>query len=78
MRCRRPLMSRLAVGDSVVRRHRLLKTRGTVIRLGAEGPDGSRRVWVKWSHPDTLPNPSLELADDLEPVEPREGADGAA
>jgi hypothetical protein len=33
-------------------------------------------VWVKWSHPDTLPNPSLEAVDDLELVEGTNGANG--
>jgi hypothetical protein len=65
---RRLVMSRLNVGDLVIRRHRLLKTRGTVVRAGGDGPDGAPRVWVKWSHPNTLPNPSLEASDDLEVV----------
>jgi hypothetical protein len=66
---RRPLvMSRLRVGDVVVRRHRLLKTQGTVLRFDGETDDGASRVWVRWSHPDTLPNPSREAVDDLELV----------
>jgi hypothetical protein len=59
------------VGDHVVRRHRLLKTRGVVRRSGAETVEGMPRVWVKWEHPDTLPNPSLELVADLEVVRAR-------
>ncbi len=58
----------VTVGDLVVRRHRLLKTRGVVRRVGAETVDGQARVWVQWEHPNTLPNPSLELADELEVV----------
>ncbi len=54
------------VGDHVVRRHRLLKTRGVVRRPGLETVEGMPRVWVKWEHPDTLPNPSLEFVEELE------------
>ena len=64
---RRPnVTSRVHVGDVVVRRHRLLKTRGTVLRFDGEDENGASRAWVKWSHPNTLPNPSLETVDDLE------------
>ncbi len=28
----------------------------------------ARQVWVKWDHPDTLPNPSLESADSLKAI----------
>ena len=27
------------------------------------------RAWIKWDHPTTLPNPSLETLDDVELVE---------
>ncbi len=60
---------RLKAGDLVIRRHRLLKTRGPVLRFGIEDDSGAVRVWVRWLHPTTLPNPSLEPADDLELVE---------
>jgi hypothetical protein len=60
---------RLKPGDIVVRRHRLLKTRGTVLRFGREDENGTARAWIKWSHPTTLPNPSLEHVDDLELVD---------
>ena len=59
---------RLRIGDLVVRRHRLLKTRGTVVRFDGEDRHGASRAWIKWSHPNTLPNPSLESVDDLELV----------
>jgi hypothetical protein len=66
---RRPLVaSKLRVGDLVVRRHRLLKTQGTVVRFDGEDENGASRAWIKWQHPDTLPNPSLEPVDDLELV----------
>jgi hypothetical protein len=66
---RRPLVaSKLRVGDLVVRRHRLLKTQGTVVRFDGEDENGASRVWIKWQHPSTLPNPSLEGVDDLELV----------
>jgi hypothetical protein len=29
---------------------------------------------VKWRHPDTLPNPSLEAVDDLEVIDEGTGA----
>jgi hypothetical protein len=57
---------RLQVGDVVIRRHRLLKTRGTLLRFDGEDENGASRAWIKWSHPNTLPNPSLEPVDDLE------------
>ena len=56
-------------GDMVVRRHRLLKTHGTVLRFDNEDADGASRAWIQWDHPTTLPNPSLETIDDLELVE---------
>jgi hypothetical protein len=59
---------RLRAGDIVIRRHRLLKTRGTVLRFDGEDANGGSCVWVKWSHPNTLPNPSREAVDDLELV----------
>jgi hypothetical protein len=66
---RRPLVaSKLHVGDLVVRRHRLLKTQGTVVRFDGEDENGASRVWIRWQHPSTLPNPSLEPVDDLELV----------
>jgi hypothetical protein len=66
---RRPLVaSKLRIGDLVVRRHRLLKTQGTVVRFDGEDENGASRAWIKWQHPNTLPNPSLEAVDDLELV----------
>lgn len=62
--------TRLKVGDVVVRRHRLIKTHGTILRFDGEDENGSSRVWVKWNHPTTLPNPSRESVDSLECVEP--------
>jgi hypothetical protein len=53
----------------VIRRHRLLKTQGTVLRFDGEDENGASRAWVRWLHPSTLPNPSLEPVDDLELVE---------
>ena len=64
---------RLKPGDVVVRRHRLLKTRGTVLRFDGEDDDGASRAWIRWDHPTTLPNPSLETIDDVELVESVEG-----
>jgi hypothetical protein len=69
------VVSKLRVGDPVIRRHRLLKTQGIVLRFDGEDENGASRVWVKWSHPNTLPNPSLEAVDDLELLE---GANGDA
>jgi hypothetical protein len=63
------VISRLKPGDVVIRRHRLLKTQGTVLRFDGEDENGASRAWVKWNHPTTLPNPSLEPVDDLEVVE---------
>jgi hypothetical protein len=62
-------MAQLNIGDLVIRSHRLLKTRGTIIRVASQRRGEARQVWVKWDHVDTLPNPSLEAADDLELVE---------
>lgn len=59
-------MRELQLGDIVVRRHRLLKTQGEVIEVTKAKRDGIRLVWVKWVHPTTLPNPSLELEDTLD------------
>lgn len=61
-------MSELQLGDIVIRRHRHLKTQGRVIEVTAETRDGSSLVWVKWAHPTTLPNPSLEVEHTLERV----------
>jgi len=55
-------------GDVVIRRHRLLKTQGTVLRFDGEDENGASRVWVRWRHSTTLPNPSLEPVNDLEVV----------
>jgi hypothetical protein len=61
-------MRPLRVGDRVIRRRRLLKTAGTIVRVGlSEGKRG--QVWIKWDHASTLPNPSAEYVDDLELVE---------
>jgi hypothetical protein len=68
------VMSKLRVGDLVIRRHRLLKTQGTVLRFDGEDENGASRAWIKWSHPNTLPNPSLEAVDDLELLEGTNGA----
>lgn len=66
---RRPLlMSRFKPGDVVIRRHRLLKTQGTIVRFDGEDMHGASRAWVRWNHATTLPNPSLETVDDLELV----------
>lgn len=62
-------MAQLSIGDLVIRSHRLLKTRGTIIRVASQRRGEARQVWVKWDHADTLPNPSLEAADDLEVLE---------
>jgi hypothetical protein len=62
-------MRRLKPGDRVIRRRRLLKTRGTVVRFDAKDGNGASRAWIKWSHPTTLPNPSLETVDELELME---------
>ena len=67
---RRPrVMPKLKPGDIVVRRHRLLKTQGTVLRFDGEDANGASRAWIRWDHPTTLPNPSLETLDDVELVE---------
>ena len=58
----------LRVGDLVIRSHRLLRTRGTVVRIATPGPRTREQVWVRWDHPRTLPNPSLEHSDTLEAV----------
>ena len=63
----RPINS-IRIGDVVVRRNRLLKTIGTVVRLDAADRDNAARAWVKWDHPNTLPNPSRVSVDDLERV----------
>jgi len=67
------VMTKLRVGDLVIRRHRLLKTQGTVLRFDGEDENGASRAWIKWSHPNTLPNPSLEAVDDLELLEGTNG-----
>ncbi len=61
-------LAALRVGDIVIRSHRLLKTRGTVVRVAVQRRGEARQVWVKWDHPDTFPNPSLESAESLEEV----------
>ena len=63
------VIARLKLGDVVIRRHRLLKTRGTVLRFDGEDENGASRAWVRLQPPTTLPNPSLEAVDDLELVE---------
>jgi hypothetical protein len=59
-------MRSLQIGDTVIRRSRVLRTQGEVVRITNGTRDGVRLVWVKWSHPTTLPNPSLELEDTLD------------
>ena len=61
-------MLNLRVGDLVIRSHRLLRTHGTVVRIAVPRSRGIQQVWVKWDHPNTLPNPSLEHSDSLEAV----------
>jgi hypothetical protein len=61
-------MAQLHTGDLVIRSHRLLKTRGTIVRVAFSRRGQARQVWVKWDHPETLPNPSLEHTDTLELV----------
>ncbi len=61
-------MTPLKVGDLVIRSHRLFKTHGTIMRLATVRRGEARQVWVKWHHPHTLPNPSLEEADNIELV----------
>jgi len=63
---------RLQLGHLVVRRHRRLKTLGTVVRFDGKDESGASRAWIRWSHPTTLPNPSLEPVDDLDLVEDQE------
>jgi hypothetical protein len=36
--------------------------------MGIARSRGTQRVWVKWDHPHTLPNPSLEQSDMLDGV----------
>lgn len=59
-------MAQLQAGDLVIRRHRLLKTRGTILHVALRRRGEAHQVWVQWDHPDTLPNPSLEVTDTLE------------
>ncbi|PYM19763.1 MAG: hypothetical protein DMD81_03165 [Candidatus Rokuibacteriota bacterium] len=66
---RADVLPRLKPGDQVIRRHRLLKTQGTVLRFDGVDANRASRVWVRWSHPTTLPNPSLERVDELELVD---------
>ena len=63
------MMPLLKPGDLVIRSHRLLKTRGTVVRFDGKDDNGASRAWIKWSHPTTLPNPSLETVVELELIE---------
>ena len=71
MRAHRPPYNnqRLLAGDIVVRRLKTLRTRGTVLRYDGIDKHGGVRVWVKWDHATTLPNPSLEPIDELERVD---------
>src|SRR5437879_2823139 len=48
-------MAQLRVGDLVIRSHRLLKTRGAIVRVAAQRRGEAPHVWVKWNHSDTLP-----------------------
>lgn len=57
---------RLRVGDVVIRRHRLLKTQGIVLRFDGSDENGGSCAWIRWNHATTLPNPSLEPVGDLE------------
>jgi hypothetical protein len=66
-----PATPRLKPGDLVIRRHRLLKTPGVVLRFDGADENGIARVWIRWRHSTTLPNPSLEPVSDLEILEPR-------
>ena len=61
-------MARLKIGDLVIRNHRLLKTQGTIVRLAKLRRGEVQQVWIKWHHLHTLPNPSLEEADNIELV----------
>ena len=74
------VVERVRPGALVIRRHRLLKTQGTVLRFGREDHHGAAGAWIKWNHPDTLPNPSLQLVDELELVDGplSEGAEATA
>jgi hypothetical protein len=65
----RRAMPPIKPGDQVVRRHRLLKTTGTLVRFAGRDENGAPRAWIKWSHPTTLPNPSLETVNELELAE---------
>jgi hypothetical protein len=62
------VVGRVQIGVVVVRRHRFLRTHGTVLRFHGTDENGAARVWVKWNHRNTLPNPSLVAVDDLELV----------
>jgi hypothetical protein len=62
------LLTKLGVGDIVIRSHRLLKTRGTIVQVAVQRRGEVRQVWVKWDHPNTFPNPSLESEDSLQAV----------
>ena len=59
-------MRSLQVGEIVMRRNRLLRTRGEVVEITKGTRGGVRLVWVRWTHPTTLPNPSLEPEDTLD------------
>jgi hypothetical protein len=71
------VLPRLTVGDVVIRGHRLLKTRGTILRFDGEDDIGRSRVWVRWDHANTLPNPSLEVIDTLELAVPSDQTSSA-
>ncbi len=68
-------MAQLRVGDLVIRSHRLLKTRGAIVRVAAQRRGEAPHVWVKWNHSDTLPNPSnlklVERPDEPPTASPR-------
>jgi hypothetical protein len=59
-------MRSLQLGEQVVRRNRIFRTRGEVVQITKGTRDGVRLLWVRWQHPTTLPNPSLEMEDTLD------------
>lgn len=36
------------------------------MRFAGRDENGAPLAWIKWTHPTTLPNPSLEPLDELE------------